>query len=230
LEQNASSTSTGYNVIARDITIFMDAFDGEEGSVVPDAGDSWSLSTSNPPTLGYASQKYANSCLAGRADTNNDYYSTCDEPVEISGQGIHQWIQNWLALSHDLNHTSFMTALANTARTNSNSTWCDLCRLFAIHTPGNEASPQDLGRTTPIPITQYSDACLSSPVKDWIGPPPDPSLTTWTGSSTLGHTSVWCARLARPWGRIAAYVGPIRFHMASPASNALPAKSLSWMV
>jgi hypothetical protein len=177
LEKNRSQTGTGHQVIARDITVFMDAFDGEEGSVVPDAGDSWSLSTADPQTLGYASQKYANSCLAGRADTNNDYYSTCDEPVEISGRGIHQWIENWLALSHDLNHTSFMIALANTARTNSNSTWCDLCRLFAIHTPGNEASPQDLGRTTPIPITQYSDACLSSPIKDWIGPPPDPSLT-----------------------------------------------------
>jgi hypothetical protein len=155
----------------------MDAFDGLDGAAVPDAGDSWILSTSDPPTLAYASQKYANSCLAGQTDPYGDPFRTCDEPVAMSGPRMRQWVNEWLANSNDLNHTSFMTALASTARTESQASWCDVGRLFAIHTPGNEATPQDLGLTTPIPIKQYSNACLTSPIKDWIGPPPDPSLT-----------------------------------------------------
>ncbi len=175
LEKNMSATDTGNAMIARDITIFMDAFDGIDGSGVPDAGDSWIASTSNPGTLTYASQKYANSCIPGQSTSS--FFSTCDEPVWMEGPHIRQWINNWVALTNFLSHSSFMSALAYTARTQEDYSWCDVCRLFAIHTPGNEATPQDLGLTTPVPIAQYSGACLSSPIKDWIGPPPDPSLT-----------------------------------------------------
>jgi hypothetical protein len=182
LEENKSATSTGSDVIARDITIFMDAFDGVDAvggwtSLAPNAGDSWIKSSANPPTLAYASQKYADSCLAGRAADNSNNWSSCDEFVSLQGPDIFNWVTDWVAHSAYLDHSSFMTALARTARTIDAFTWCDLCRLFAVHTPGNQATPQDLGLSTPVPITQYSLACLSSPIKDWIGPPPDPSLT-----------------------------------------------------
>jgi hypothetical protein len=55
-------------------------------------------------------------------------------------------------------------------------TWCDVCRLFAAHTSAHWELPQDLGLTAQVPITQLADVCQSSPIKDWIGSPPDPDL------------------------------------------------------
>jgi len=129
----------------------------------------------SPVTLAYASQKYADSCLAGRAAGNNQ--DTCDEPVTMHGSEIHDWINEWAYSSLTLNHTSIMKTLANTARNGTPATWCDVCRLFAAHTSAHAKLPQDLGLTAQVPIAQFVDVCQSSPIKDWIGAPPDPDLT-----------------------------------------------------
>ena len=173
LEENkvVSSTSTGFDVIARDITLFMDAFDGMRSPTWPGSGDSWMRTSSNPVTLAYASQKYADSCLAGGAAGY-----TCDEPVMMDGPQIRDWINEWVYNSLSLNHNSMMTALATTARTKANATWCDVCRLFAAHTSAHAALPQDVGLTAQVPIAAFADVCLTSPIKDWIGSPPDPNL------------------------------------------------------
>jgi len=174
LEENRYETGTGLQVIARDITIFMDAFDGLELPNWPGSGDLWMKSSSSPVTLAYASQKYADSCLAGRAAGNNQ--DTCDEPVTMHGSEIHDWITDWAYTSLTLNHTSIMKTLANTARNGTPATWCDVCRLFAAHTSAHAKLPQDLGLTAQVPIAQFVDVCQSSPIKDWIGSPPDPDL------------------------------------------------------
>jgi hypothetical protein len=168
LERNMSETATARDIIARDITIFMDAFDGHDGSAVPNAADSWVESAQGSGTLTSATSKYANSCLPG----NNNSSVTCDERVALPGTSMYKWAQKWLGRSLNLTHDAFMGALAETALEQAN--WCEVCRLFAIHTPGNEVSPGPAGQ---IPISQYSNACLSSPLKDWIGPPPDASVT-----------------------------------------------------
>jgi len=177
LEKNRFETDTGREVIARDITLFMDAFDGNETPNWTDAGDSWTKTSSSPVTLGYASQKYADSCLAGNAVVPVGSSYTCDEPVMMAGPQIHDWINEWAYSSLTLNHTSIMKTLASVAQSKTNAKWCDVCRLFAAHTSAHAALPQDLGLTAQVPITQFADVCLSSPIKDWIGAPPDPDLT-----------------------------------------------------
>jgi hypothetical protein len=94
----------------------------------------------------------------------------------MDGPQIRDWINEWVYTSLSLNHNSMLTALATTARTKTNSTWCDVCRLFAAHTSTHWKLPQDLGLTAQVPITQLADVCLTSPVKDGIGSPPDPNL------------------------------------------------------
>jgi len=184
LERNRFETATGRQVIARDITILMDAFDGVDAWHSPNAGDSWVLDSSNPGKLRYAklaipgglepSEKYANSCAGGG----------CDEYVHLPGQDIRSVINNWLDYDFTLNHSGFLHGVATTAYERG-YTWCDLCRLFGSHTPGNDMQPAPLPQVdggapdfAQIPLAQYSEACLTGPIANWIGPFPDPSVTS----------------------------------------------------
>jgi hypothetical protein len=177
LEKNRFETDTGHAVIARDITLFMDAFDGKEDPTWTDAGDSWTKTSSSPVTLGYASQKYADSCLAGNAVVPVGSSYTCDEPVTMARIGDSR-------LDHRLGlHQPHAEPHQHHEDSGKHRQKCEhlqpgvTCAVFSLPTrPLTAKLPQDLGLTAQVPIAQFVDVCQSSPIKDWIGSPPDPDL------------------------------------------------------
>lgn len=164
LERNATGANRSGDIeaetdahllIARNATLFHDAFDGSNwrGNATPTNGDAWAT-------------------VANRLQyTPTDTSDQLDEAITLPGSALRSWIANWQRFSESLTTNAFFAGLSGTLY-DEGASWCDACDLFALHS-------EDVAPWTPggwAPIEDRWRFCNERPADSWVGPPPEDSL------------------------------------------------------
>jgi|GEM_PF-5057166 len=110
----------------------------------------------------------------------DSYGNRQDERVGLAGERIRSVLEHFLQRTHtglsdpgeqafDLEMTSMRSAVAETMR-EAGATWCDACRVLALHEPGG---PLFSGAMAEAP---FWEACLRSDFLPGLGQPPEAAL------------------------------------------------------
>ncbi|MBX3233955.1 MAG: hypothetical protein KIT84_34275 [Labilithrix sp.] len=151
--------------VGRIATLLHDVYDGhgQRFALVPGDGDIWAEIVPRPTAQGAASLGVA---ATGFGNLNDP------ERVRLAGDTLKTFAAHFaerLALrSGDLRDADTYAAL-NAAMSSASQSWCDRCRVFALHSP-SAADPPTVGN--------LFETCLADGlVRDALGgPPPEPSL------------------------------------------------------
>jgi hypothetical protein len=152
--------------IARVSSLIHDAFDGApRGTFSPNSGDSWTLDTSGtcpvPPRFVGGDNPGGNCMVFSRTA----YGDAADERVALHRGAMRTWIGAFHGRSSGdlLREAPFLAGLGDAMRAENNS-WCEICRVYALHA------------TTATTNQALWNVCLSAPISTYVGPPPDASL------------------------------------------------------
>jgi hypothetical protein len=179
-----SSASVFNDELGRIVTTYVDAFDAAgrtRTGNAPGNGDIWAFTVPPPaPLLVLAPTKYL--------PVNN----TDDEKLSMPGAGWKTWMDRWMQRSALFNIGGFMPALTDAMSIhNPTATSCDICDLYARHSPDPRAATAISQSVGDRVIRQ--DICRQDEIRGWMDTralPPLPFDAVNCVSCGLGQVSV----------------------------------------
>jgi hypothetical protein len=138
-------------------SVFQDAFDGNRDSNTADVPTSAMMNRIDP---------------GGLLTVQPWFEKRDDEGVKLSGKRMVEWFDNSNEVGNSFSKVPFLSGLSMAAY-DAGHTWCEVCRMFAIHTDLVAKSLRD-GSSSSLPgsMMPYFQACVQSPIALYVGPPP----------------------------------------------------------
>jgi hypothetical protein len=180
-----------FDELARYQSLFHDVFDRADSSArrtdAPWNGDVWTQSGGQ------------------LVESTNGYIAFADEPISLAADGFRRMIEWWQAGAEDDASIHAVVAGLTDMLIASNYNWCQLCELFALHTPGAPGVTGDPATDAPADWAarwaRWSFCSTNAEITSRIGAAPETYMN-------VNQSCEVCPNLSRPVDGVCTPCGP----------------------